>query len=206
MLFKGKFGFFFHIPFEIVFNAIIEKYGIGGIDLPQRTSWSPLHHAVVEGHEKVVEVLLKLGANVEKPLGTNFDRMTPLMLAAARSNLSLVKILVSKYNAKIEKPDKYKRTAMTHAAMNGATNVMSYLLFMGASYNKPDSSGNSNLHYACAYGWYFCAKLLLDCGAQIDARNDWKLTPLAISLLKGHTGRILDNINSIPSFFLNICQ
>ena len=195
MLFRGIF-FFFHIPFEIVFNAIIEKYGIGGIDLPQRTSWSPLHHAVVEGHEKVVEVLLKLGANVEKPLGTNFDRMTPLMLAAARSNLSLVKILVSKYNAKIEKPDKYKRTAMTHAAMNGATNVMSYLLFMGASYNKPDSSGNSNLHYACAYGWYFCAKLLLDCGAQIDARNDWKLTPLAISLLKGHTGRILDNIHT----------
>ena len=156
--------------------------------MPQRTSWCPLHHAVVEGHEDVVETLLELGANVDKPLGTNFDRMTPLMLAAARSNLALVKLFVSKYNAKIEQLDKYRRSALTHAAMNGATNVMSYLLHMGASLKKPDSSGNTNLHYACAYGWYFCAKLLVDCGAQIDARNDWKLSPLAISILKGHKG------------------
>ena len=35
--------------------------------------------------------------------------------------------------------------------------------------------GNSALHYACAYGWYFCVKLLLDAGAQSDPSNDWKV-------------------------------
>ena len=54
--------------------------------------------------------------------------------------------------------------------------------------DKSDSSQNTNLHYACAYGWYFSAKLLVDVGADPDAKNEWKLTPLAISLLKGHQG------------------
>ena len=36
-------------------------------------------------------------------------------------------------------------------------------------------AGNSALHYACAYGWYFCVKLLLEPGAEPDPPNDWKV-------------------------------
>ena len=53
--------------------------------------------------------------------------MTPLMLASANGDLSMVKLLIAK-KAKVEKPDKYKRTALTHAVINGAANVASYLL------------------------------------------------------------------------------
>ena len=38
--------------------------------------------------------------------------------------------------------------------------------------------GNSNLHYACAYGWWFCMQVLIEAGADANAANEWKLTPL----------------------------
>ena len=62
--------------------------------------------------------------------GTQYEKVTPLMLASARGSLGMVRLLI-KFKAKIEKPDKFKRTAVTHAAMNGATNVLSYLLSLG---------------------------------------------------------------------------
>ena len=110
-----------------------------------------------------------------------------MMLAAANGDLSMVKLLIVN-KAKIEKPDKYKRTALTHAVINGATNVASYLLSLGADPNKKDTSDNSNLHYACAYGWWFCMKVLLESGAHPDAQNSWRLTPLGVAVMKGNKG------------------
>ncbi len=72
-------------------------------------------------------------------------------------------------------PDKLKRTALIHAVMNGHAHVASYLLSLGADPNVSDSSGNTAIHYAAAYGWYFCLKLLLDAGADPNKPNDWKV-------------------------------
>lgn len=72
--------------------------------------------------------------------------------------------------------DRIKRSALTHAIINGSTNVASYLLYLGADPNRVDSSNNSLVHYAAAYGWYFCLKLLIkDAGAKPDQPNDWQV-------------------------------
>lgn len=72
--------------------------------------------------------------------------------------------------------DKYKRSALTHAVMNGNANVASYLLYLGADPNRVDSSGNSLAHYAAAYGWYFVLKLLVnEGGANPSVANDWQV-------------------------------
>ena len=55
--------------------------------------------------------------------------------------------------------DKFKRTALIHACQEGAAHVASYLLARGANPNVADSSGNTALHYAAAYGWFFCVKV-----------------------------------------------
>ena len=69
-----------------------------------------------------------------------------------------------------------KRTALTHAAMNGNTHLVSYFLSLGADPNHTDSSGNSVVHYAAAYGWFFCLKLLVaNGGANPNLANDWKV-------------------------------
>ena len=95
----------------------------------------------------------------------------------------MVKLLVMK--SKIEKTDRYKRTALTHATMNGAANVVSFLLARGANPNRADTSSNSCLHYAAAYGWYFCLVALIEAGASLEVLNEWKLSPLAVAFLKG---------------------
>ena len=62
--------------------------------------------------------------------------------------------------------------------MNGSASVASFLLRRGLDPDGADTSGNANLHYACAYGWYHCAKLLVDAGADVNAANEWRLTPV----------------------------
>lgn len=59
-------------------------------------------------------------------------------------------------------------------------------------FNYPDSSLNFPLHYACAYGWRDCAKLLIDSGAQVNSLNEWKHSPLMISMLKNHKKIVMD--------------
>ena len=44
-------------------------------------------------------------------------------------------------------------------------------------------TGNSALHYACAYGWYFCVKLLLEAGAKPDPSNDWKVSAVPLTVI-----------------------
>lgn len=114
------------------------------------------------------------------------------MLAAANGDLDMVRTLIS-HKARVEKPDKFKRTALTHAVINGAANVASFLLSIGADPNKLDTSENSNLHYACAYGWWFCMKILIDAGAVMDAQNSWRITPLGVAVMKGHKGMHFGN-------------
>ena len=49
--------------------------------------------------------------------------------------------------------DKLKRSPLMHAVINGQTAVASFLLHAGVSIDHVDSSGNSALLYAVAYGW-----------------------------------------------------
>ena len=109
-----------------------KKYGRAGVDRPGKDSWCALHLAVVADKGRgVVSVLLEGGATVDKPLSTRYDRMTPLMLAAANGDLEMVRMLIQVGRARVEKQDRYRRTALTHAVMNGAANVTSYLLSLG---------------------------------------------------------------------------
>jgi len=48
--------------------------------------------------------------------------------------------------------DKLKRTPLILAIRNGNVKICSLLLTKGAWFDMPDSSGNTPLHYASAYG------------------------------------------------------
>ena len=53
-------------------------------------------------------------------------------------------------------------------------------------FNEGDSSNNSPLHYACAYGYYEIVELLMKAQVDINSYNSWKYTPLGISYAKKH--------------------
>ena len=73
----------------------------------------------------------------------------------------------------------------------------------GANPNQIDTSKNACLHYACAYGWYHTTSILIEAGATpLDPRNEWGLTPLAISMLKGNVG-LAKYLLTLPGIDIN---
>jgi ankyrin repeat protein len=46
---------------------------------------------------------------------------------------------------------------------------------VGVDPNAKDSSDNHAMHYAAAYGWVECLKVLVKAGAEPDAQNMWKV-------------------------------
>jgi len=163
------------------------KYGIGGINKPNRRGQLPIHLAISKNNYDCVKVLIKYGCNVEYSMSNSMGKITPLMYAVQLGHQKIVQLLIDN-NAKIEARDRHQRTATIHASMCGHSRTLSFLLHLGANPNVCDSSGNSCLHYACAYGWFYCIKTLLDAGAHVNVVNDWKLTPFGAAFLKGHVG------------------
>ena len=156
---------------------------------------TPLHVAAKHGHVDIVRFLLdsEEDLDINKPIAAAFDKLSPLMLAAIEGHLNVVQFLVSnreKYGVKLELTDKRGRTALTHAVMNGNSHIVSYLLRLGVNHLVADSSGNTLMHYAAAYGWYFNCKLLMEAGCPTDATSNWKITPLAVAFMKGHMGLV----------------
>ncbi len=130
---------------------------------------------------------------MDRQLNSYNEKKSLLMVAAGRADLEMVRYLLN--HCRAIKPDRYRRTALTHACMNGAAAVAAFLLragvpvaSAGAGRAGADSSGNTDLHYACAYGWFHCVRVLLEAGADINAANDWRLTPVGAALRKGHGG------------------
>ena len=163
------------------------KFGLGGINKPNRQGKNALHLAVENGNYEAVRILLKHGCNIDYPMSNSFNKITALMYAVQLGFFKIVQML-HENGARIESRDRLMRTPTIHASMCGSAHILSYLLRQGTNANAFDSSGNTCIHYACAYGFYFCVSILIEAGAECNPFNDWKLTPFGISFLKGHVG------------------
>lgn len=72
----------------------------------------------------------------------------------------------------------------------------------GAEWDKPDNSGNTPLHFAAAFAWKGCIDLLLKAGADVNAENSWRITPINLAMLKHHHG-IVKHLLNIPDVDVN---
>ncbi len=72
------------------------------------------------------------------------------------------------------------------ACRNGHAQIAALLIKHNAKVDQSDTSGNTPLHYAAAYGWEQCAQVLIKYGADPGSENAWKTTPLVIALQKNH--------------------
>lgn len=156
------------------------------VSLRDKKSMTPIAYACKYGQVDAVKALIEFKA---KPnVGVGAARMTPLMWAAAYGHLPLVQYLLDEAKARVLGKDKFKRTALTMAVRNGHTKIASLLLQRGSEWDHPDSSMNTPLHYAAAYGWLDCIELLLKAGADVNSQNSWKISPINIAMLKNHHG------------------
>lgn len=147
----------------------------------------PFHYACVGGSVEAVKAFVEKGAKVNVSAGA--DKIYPLGLAAAHNHYDVCEYLIDN-KARVLSRDKFRRTALAMAVRNGNAKIANLLLRKGALWDDGDSSGNAPLHYAAAYGWRQCAEQLVGAGANANASNNWKITPLNIAMLKNHYGMV----------------
>ncbi|TMW68079.1 hypothetical protein Poli38472_007751 [Pythium oligandrum] len=143
-------------------------------------SFQPIHYAAYRNCPRVLEHLLKKGADVNSVCE---GKMTPLCIAAREGYYDCVKVLLD-HGAKVDLGNKLKKTPLIFAVKNGHTRVAALLVNHGANVNAYDTSDNSVAHYAASYGWKSCLELLMDAGAEFWAKNSWGFVPLTCALLK----------------------
>ena len=126
------------------------------------TNDGALKIAFENGHLKVVEYLVKNGADV------NAKDDEALRFASRNGHLDVVNYLVE-HGSNIHAADNY---ALRYAAENGYLDVVKYLVDHGANVNAEDDEA---LRWASYNGYLDIVKYLVDNGANVNALNDYAL-------------------------------
>lgn len=159
---------------------------------------SPLHCAVYQGNDEMVELLLEKGANSN---ATTADGQTPLHIASRRGHRKCMKLLfASKVDLHIVD---HSGSPCLHAAVGTATDESTVPLLVKHKVDlnfQNAEDGNTALHLAVQCRRPRIILFLLEKGASIDVANDEGLTPLqvaatmdnceAISLLLQHCANV----------------
>uniref|UniRef100_A0A0G4GH36 Uncharacterized protein n=1 Tax=Chromera velia CCMP2878 TaxID=1169474 RepID=A0A0G4GH36_9ALVE len=157
-----------------------------------------LHEAAGLGNVEIVELLLSHGATLDP-----VDQCggTPLFYAAGAS-LKVVELLLEK-GATIPTTDSDLASPLGNAACGGKGHIVKYLLQKGTDVNVQTkrNEGMTALHVAAKFGKREMAQLLLDEGANVDAVDSERFTPLtyAAGVSLEVVKLLLENRATIPT-------
>ena len=113
------------------------------------------------------------------------DRIgTGLMIAAWRGDIPMMELLVSR-GADVNKANALGERAIMHAAWQGRAAAVKWLLAKGARINSEPMRWSA-LHYAVFAGHGEIATLLLENGADINARSTNGSSVLMMAVYEGH--------------------
>ncbi|XP_039195186.1 ankyrin repeat and SAM domain-containing protein 1A isoform X11 [Crotalus tigris] len=199
----------FSVAILKVYNFLISESSIWrgpNVNCVDSTGYSPLHHAALNGHKDVVEVLLRNDAltNVADCKGCY-----PLHLAAWKGDAEIVKLLihqgpshtkVNEQNAlEIKELKKYgpfdpyinaknndNETALHCAAQYGHTEVVKVLLEELTDPTMRNNKFETPLDLAALYGRLEVVKMLLNAHPNLLSCNTKKHTPLHLAARNGH--------------------
>ncbi len=127
-------------------------------------SMTPLHWAVVGGHQDCVEMLLKVGANVDVQNGGVGN--TPLMLAVDSDHVEITRLLLQ-WNCNVNAVNNQGHAALHEAAARGSTCLIDLLIPAGAYVDMQTSKGDTALMIATRRGHTHVVRLLLDVNCSV---------------------------------------
>ncbi len=142
-----------------------------------------LMYAAVVGDPTTVELLLAYGAaiNVQSSNG-----WTALMIASVKGYDELVRLLLSR-GANANLRDIYGWTPLMRAAYeNRLTVVRSLLASQSIEVNTANDNGATALHQAARGGYVQIVRLLIDNGADLEAKDLRGQTPAMLARAQGH--------------------
>src|SRR5262245_26933447 len=144
--------------------------------------------AAMHREAAAVRTLLQQGADVN---GAQGDGMTALHWAAANDDGGLAAILL-RAGAKVDAGTRIGNyTALHVAAKEGHAAVVRALVGAHANVHATTATGATALHFAASSGNVETITLLLDHGADVNAREPaWEQTPLMFAAALGRTDAV----------------
>ncbi|XP_018027492.1 protein fem-1 homolog A-like [Hyalella azteca] len=161
-------------------GADVEQKGLYAVDNEKLDHVvTPLWCAAVAGHENVVKILIKHGANVNSVSDTG---STPIRSACYMSHIKIVQYLVAS-GADILKPNFNGGTCLINSVQSAE--LCQFLLDHGADINAQDIKNKTALHYAVEENRFETVKLLIEHGADPFLRSRMGDDALQTACLKG---------------------
>ncbi|KAF8960319.1 hypothetical protein BDZ97DRAFT_1922228 [Flammula alnicola] len=147
----------------------------------QRFYGNALQAASGQGHEAIVKLLLKKGANVNVQGGHYHNA---LQAASSEGHEAVVKVLLQK-GAEVNAQGGRYHNALQAASSEGHESIMKLLLQKGAEVDAQGPFGNA-LKVASLEGREALVKLLLEKGADVNAQGGFYGNALQAASFRGH--------------------
>jgi hypothetical protein len=139
---------------------------------------APLPYAVRSDAYNVFKYLLQV-TDIDIDM-QNKSTENALMLLAFKGNLELVKLMVEKYGAEIEKEG---WSPIHYAVTKGHLPIVRYLVSKEADVNIGTPNNTTSLMLAARYGYIDVVKFLLDHEADLALHNDQNLTTIDFAVM-----------------------
>ncbi|XP_072182110.1 uncharacterized protein [Diadema setosum] len=155
------------------------------VDIPTRKEqYTPLHLAAQHGHERILRVLAKSSADLNKQTKLG---LTALRIAAENRREEAVRFLAGT-EAKHDIKDKEGWTLLHYAAFRNMAHIVQHLLKMKkAKVDAPNNEGVTPLHLTAQEGHRDVMEILLNAGADPDSQTFTKKhTPVMQACWAGH--------------------
>lgn len=132
-----------------------------GMTMKNRSGFDPFHIAASQGHEAIVQVLLKHDPGLSKTVGQS--NATPIISAATRGHIGVVNVLLSTDSSSLEISRSNGKNALHLAARQGHVEIVKALLHKDPQLaRRNDKKGQTALHMAVKGTSCEVVKLLLN--------------------------------------------
>ncbi|XP_023559188.1 ankyrin repeat and SOCS box protein 15 isoform X3 [Octodon degus] len=154
------------------------------LDEADEKGWLPLHEAVVQPIQQILEIVLDASYKTLWEFKT-YDGETPLTLAVKAGLVENVKTLLEKGICPNTKNDKGE-TPLLIAVKKGSFDMVSALIKHNTSLDQPCVKRWSAMHEAAKQGRKDIISLLLNHGGNTHLRDGFGVTPLGVAAEFGH--------------------
>ena len=164
----------------------------------ENNGWTALHLTVELKLPGVVQVLIDAGADVE---AQDTDGLSPLLFASSSGHLDIVKMLVEAGAVCVTNNN--DATCLMLASHSGHTETVRFLAGLkDVDVNQVhEKDGFTALHCAGQQGRGDVVEVLIDAGADIEAKNDVGRSPLLFASSSGH----LDIVKMLVKAGAGVC-
>lgn len=188
---KNQFGFtsahlaaFHEVPSEL-FEYILEQGGPSLVNAQENGGWSPLIIVASKGNLRLAKLLLSRGADVN--IRSSADQ-TALYVASHNGYLNIVNLLLENGADPTIRLKQSLESPAFGALTTGRIDILKRLLEHEPSLLSLSTvSGASLLHAAAQIGKLPSVELLIEAGADVNAKKKDGTTPLAGAAALGHT-------------------